>query len=164
MCPKCAQSGPGFHSATCGTPSATNPWSSHRKPTPMDAQPETLVSPTIASRLRRGAVWGLFWSDIDLVDGTVTVTHSRVPVNRKTMDSQPRTDNSVRRLPLTPALTAALRRHRPHAPPGRGRRRMSARWRRPADVGVVGADHPRRRKCLGFDGVFDLTPFGEVEP
>jgi integrase len=75
----------------------------------MDAQPETLVSPTIASRMRRGALWGLFWSDIDLVGGTVTVTHSRVPVNGKTMDSQPRTDNSVRRLPLTPALTAAPR-------------------------------------------------------
>jgi integrase len=61
------------------------------------------------SGLRRGELCGLLWSDIDLTDGTVTVTHNRVSVNGKTMDSRPKTDNSIRTLPLTRALTAALR-------------------------------------------------------
>jgi len=41
---------------------------------------------------------------------TVTTLHNRVSVNGRPMDSLPKTDSSVRTLPLTPALTAALRR------------------------------------------------------
>ena len=37
------------------------------------------------------------------------MTDNRVSVNGRTMDSQPKTDNSIRTLPLTPALMAALR-------------------------------------------------------
>jgi integrase len=62
------------------------------------------------SGLRRGELCGLLWSDVDLGAETVTVTHNRVSVNGKAMDSQPKTDNSLRTLPLTPALTSALRR------------------------------------------------------
>jgi len=61
------------------------------------------------SGLRRGELCGLRWSDIDAAAATVTVTHNRVSVNGRTMDSQPKTDCSVRTLPLTPALMAALR-------------------------------------------------------
>jgi integrase len=62
------------------------------------------------SGLRRGELCGLRWSDVDLVAGTVTITHNRVSVNGQAMDSQPKTDRSARVLPLTPALTTALRR------------------------------------------------------
>jgi integrase len=62
------------------------------------------------SGLRRGELCGLLWSDVDLAAGTLTVAHNRVSVNGKAMDSQPKTDASARVLPLTPALTAALRR------------------------------------------------------
>ena len=62
------------------------------------------------SGLRRGELGGLRWTDIDLEAGTVTIAHNRVSVNGRAMDSQPKTDASARVLPLTPALTAALRR------------------------------------------------------
>lgn len=41
---------------------------------------------------------------------TVAPGHNRVSVNGQVMDSDPKTDRSERTLPLTPALTAALRR------------------------------------------------------
>jgi integrase len=62
------------------------------------------------SGLRRGEVAGLRWSDVDLDAGTVTIAHNRVSVNGKPYDSDPKTENSARTLPLTPALTLALRR------------------------------------------------------
>ena len=62
------------------------------------------------SGLRRGELCGLRWTDVDLKDGTLTVAHNRVSVNGQAMDSDPKTDGSGRTLPLTPALTAALRR------------------------------------------------------
>jgi integrase len=68
----------------------------------------TIASPL--SGLRRGELCGLRCSDVDLSAATVTVAHNRVSVNGQAMDSQPKTDNSVRTLPLTPALSTALRR------------------------------------------------------
>jgi integrase len=62
------------------------------------------------SGLRRGELCGLRWSDVDLSAGTITVTHNRVSVNGQPIESQPKTDRSARTLPLTPALTTALRR------------------------------------------------------
>ena len=60
--------------------------------------------------MRRGELCGLRWRDVELKDGTLTVAHHRVSVNGQAMDSDPKTDGSGRTLPLSPALTAALRR------------------------------------------------------
>jgi len=62
------------------------------------------------SGLRRGEVCGLRWSDIDLQAGTVTITHNRVSANGKPLEYEPKTANSERTLPLTPALKSALQR------------------------------------------------------
>jgi integrase len=62
------------------------------------------------SGLRRGELGGLRWTDVGLEAGTLTVTHNRVSVNGRVMDSQPKTDASARVLPLTRALMTALRR------------------------------------------------------
>ena len=61
--------------------------------------------------LRRREISGLLWSDVAL-DGaeTLTISHNRVSVGGQVHDSDPKTDNSKRTLPLTPALKAALRR------------------------------------------------------
>jgi hypothetical protein len=78
----------------------------------------------------------LRWSDVDLKAGTVTIAHNRVSVNGRAMDSEPKTDRSARVLPLTPALTVALRRaqaiQRPNAwrlDPTTGRASMSSAMR-----------------------------------
>ncbi|MFI8661857.1 tyrosine-type recombinase/integrase [Rhodococcus qingshengii] len=64
------------------------------------------------SGLRRGEICGLLWADVDLKAGTVTITHNRVSANGKAVDGAPKTENSIRTLPLTPSLTAALKRAR----------------------------------------------------
>lgn len=61
------------------------------------------------SGLRRGEVAGLRWSDVDLVDKTLTVAHNRVSVNGKAVEGDPKTDKSARTLPLTPALETSLK-------------------------------------------------------
>ncbi len=61
------------------------------------------------SGLRRGEICGLRWTDVALKDGTVTIAHNRVSANGKAVDGAPKTENSIRTLPLTPNLTAALK-------------------------------------------------------
>lgn len=61
------------------------------------------------SGLRRGEIGGLRWEDVDLRAGTLTVSHNRVSANGKALDYDPKTDESARTLPLTPALKAALK-------------------------------------------------------
>jgi integrase len=62
------------------------------------------------SGLRRGEIGGLRWEDVDLKAGTLTVSHNRVSANGKAVEYDPKTDESARTLPLTPALKKALRR------------------------------------------------------
>jgi len=58
--------------------------------------------------LRRGEVLGLKWSDISLIEGTVTIRRTRVLVNAKTIVKSPKSPRSWRVLPLFPPLTGAL--------------------------------------------------------
>jgi integrase len=62
------------------------------------------------SGLRRGEIGGLRWTDVDLDAGTLTVRNNRVSVNGAAMETTPKTESSVRTLPLTPALATVLRR------------------------------------------------------
>ncbi len=61
------------------------------------------------SGLRRGEVGGLRWDDVDFQAGTLTVAHNRVSANGKALEYDPKTAESARTLPLTPALKAALK-------------------------------------------------------
>jgi integrase len=73
------------------------------------------------SGLRRGEIGGLRWPDINLTDKPIgqsddaippkhlRIANNRVSVSGKAEESDPKTDNSVRTLPLTPALLTALR-------------------------------------------------------
>jgi integrase len=79
------------------------------------------------SGLRRGELCGLRWSDVDLVAGTVTIAHNRVSMNGQAIDSQPKTDRSAHVLPLTPALTTALRRQACRIRQGGSQHRVDAR-------------------------------------
>ncbi|NEW53748.1 site-specific integrase [Nocardia cyriacigeorgica] len=59
--------------------------------------------------LRRGEIGGLRWSDIDLEAGTLTIVNNRVSVNGKAEETDPKSEDSGRTLPLTPTLKAELR-------------------------------------------------------
>ncbi|MBS3693072.1 tyrosine-type recombinase/integrase [Rhodococcus qingshengii] len=61
------------------------------------------------SGLRRGEICGLRWTDVDMKAGTVTIAHNRVSANGKAVDGAPKTEKSIRTLPSTPNLTAALK-------------------------------------------------------
>ena len=50
--------------------------------------------------LRRGELCGLKWDDVDFDNGTVRIARTRVTVNGKPQDSEPKTDGSRRTLNL----------------------------------------------------------------
>ncbi|MFC9761381.1 tyrosine-type recombinase/integrase [Rhodococcus jostii] len=66
------------------------------------------------SGLRRGEICGLRWSDVDLKHGTLTIANNRVSVNGQPVEGLPKSERSIRTLPLTPALTTALKAARKH--------------------------------------------------
>ncbi len=62
--------------------------------------------------LRRGEIAGLRWADVDFTAGTVTVENTRIQVDGKVIEKTTKTEKSRRTLPLTPAISKALRRAR----------------------------------------------------
>jgi integrase len=61
--------------------------------------------------LRRGELAGARWSDLDLDTGTLRVSHTRVVVGYKVVDSTPKTSKGARVIGLDPATVAALKSH-----------------------------------------------------
>jgi integrase len=59
--------------------------------------------------LRRGELCGLRWSDIDLDPGRIAITRTRVVVDGRAVDSDPKTAAGVRSVPLDPSLVTLLR-------------------------------------------------------
>ena len=53
--------------------------------------------------LRREETGGLRWCDVDLTDGTLTISKARVDVNGRDLIEPPKTDRSFRTLPIRPA-------------------------------------------------------------
>jgi integrase len=62
--------------------------------------------------LRRGELCGLRWRDVDLDAGSIAVTRTRVVVDGKAVDSEPKTAAGVRSVPLDGSLVALLRARR----------------------------------------------------
>jgi integrase len=63
------------------------------------------------SGLRRGEIAGLMWTDVDLGDGTITVSRNRVQAGAGTVvEGHPKTLSSRRTLPLDDSLVSVLRR------------------------------------------------------
>ena len=63
------------------------------------------------SGLRRAEIAGLKWSDIDLIEGALTITRNRVQVGAATVvENEPKTESSRRTLPMDAGLAAVLRR------------------------------------------------------
>ncbi len=62
------------------------------------------------SGLRRGEICGLRWEDVDFVAGTVKIENTRIQVDGKVIEKTTKTEKSRRTLPLTPAITVALKR------------------------------------------------------
>ena len=61
--------------------------------------------------LRRGELAGLRWDAVNLTDGTIQITRTRVSVDGKAMDSTPKTESGRRTVPLDASLIAMLRSH-----------------------------------------------------
>lgn len=61
--------------------------------------------------LRRGEITGLKWSDIDWAAQTIAIQRTGRRVGKERATTPPKTKNSIRTLPLTSDLIAALRTH-----------------------------------------------------
>jgi integrase len=61
--------------------------------------------------LRRGELAGLRWDAIDLDGQSLSITRTRVLVDGKPVESEPKTEAGKRRVPLDDRLVAALRSH-----------------------------------------------------
>jgi integrase len=62
--------------------------------------------------LRRGEALGLRWSDVDLVNGKVTITQALHRVDGKLALDEVKTESSAATIPLPAPLVAVLRRHK----------------------------------------------------
>lgn len=61
---------------------------------------------------RRGEIAGLRWADVDLDAGRLRITHTRIVVDGKVVDSTPKTDAGRRTVPLDAGLVKVLQAHR----------------------------------------------------
>ena len=61
---------------------------------------------------RRGEVAGLRWSDVDLDNGRLSITHTLVMVSGRVQVSEPKTARGRRTIPLDAGLVSVLRAHR----------------------------------------------------
>ena len=61
--------------------------------------------------LRRGELAGLRWDAVDLEGGTLRIVRTRVLVDGKPVDSEPKTDAGRRTIPLDPSLVSCFRSH-----------------------------------------------------
>ena len=59
--------------------------------------------------VRRGEAAGLRWENVDLEKGTVAITETRVSVNYKVVESDPKTSHGRRRIALDPETVQVLR-------------------------------------------------------
>lgn len=64
--------------------------------------------------LRRGELLGLRWEDLDLEAGRLRVVRTRIVVDNKVVESDPKTAAGRRSVPLDVQLVAEFRAHRRH--------------------------------------------------
>lgn len=62
--------------------------------------------------LRRGEILGLKWSDINLIDGKMTISNNLVNTSSGAIFTTPKTDKSCRTLELSEGIIALLKKHR----------------------------------------------------
>ena len=85
--------------------------------------------------LRRGELAGLCWDAIDLESGSLEITRTRVLVDGKSVDSEPKTAAGRRSVPLDGSLMAMLKAHQT-----RQKREKLAAGPAYQDAGYVAAD------------------------
>lgn len=110
---------------------ARNPISGVKRPRATNARPEpwtveeaqSFLASTVGDRfhaawallltrgLRRGELCGLRWSDIDFTAGRCRITKTRVVVDGKALDSEPKTVSGKRSIPLDVHLLGLLSAH-----------------------------------------------------
>jgi integrase len=73
---------------------------------------EALFITAVGTGLRQGELLGLAWEDVDLDAGHLTVRRELVRRDGQYLRDELKTDRSRRLVPLSPAVAAALRRHR----------------------------------------------------
>jgi integrase len=63
----------------------------------------------LSTGLRRGEILGLRWADIDLDNGHLVISRTRLPLGGGVIDSTPKSKTANRRISLDPDLVATLR-------------------------------------------------------
>lgn len=65
----------------------------------------------LARGLRRGELAGLRWDAVDLTSGTLQIVRTRLSIDGRVVESQPKTEAGRRSIPLDARLVAMLRSH-----------------------------------------------------
>jgi integrase len=73
---------------------------------------EALYTVAVALGLRQGEIMGLRWSDVDLDDGTVTVSQALQRVSGRVTFVKPKSRRSRRTIPIPSTVARSLRAHR----------------------------------------------------
>lgn len=63
----------------------------------------------LSTGMRRGELFALHWEDVDLEAGVVTVNQSVTTAGGKVIWTKPKTESSLRKIPLPPDVTAELK-------------------------------------------------------
>lgn len=71
-----------------------------------------LYATAIMTGMRRGELFGLRWSDVDLDEGWIYVRNTRVIVDGKVSEGDPKTEAGERRIAIADRLVSILRKHR----------------------------------------------------
>jgi len=77
-----------------------------------DSEYEIPITLSAIIGLRRGEALGLKWSDVDWKNTNITIRNQLVPTSKGVIDKKPKSEGSIRTIPIPPTVVALLKNQR----------------------------------------------------